>query len=154
MLVIPKGISNYEDAQIAIEHGADAIFVSNHGARQLDTTPATIECLPEVVKAVRDSGKKVPIFFDGGVRKGSDVLKALAIGADLVLLGRPILYGLACDGQNGVERVLEIMNNELKEAMLHTGCMSLKDAKLNPSLIYGDGESLFTNSFGMVRPKL
>ena len=88
------------------------------------------------------------------MRKGSDVLKALAIGADLVLLGRPILYGLACDGQNGVERVLEIMNEELKEAMLHTGCMSLKDAKLNPSLIYGDGESLFTNSFGMVRPKL
>ena len=154
MFVIPKGISNYDDAILALEHGADAIFVSNHGARQLDTAPATIECLPEVVRAVRDSGRKVPIFFDGGVRRGTDVLKALALGADIVMIGRPILHGLACDGQNGVERVLNILNDELKEAMLHTGCMNIAQAKSNPKLICGDGESLFSNSFGMRLPKL
>ena len=152
--VIPKGISNYDDTIIALEHGADGIFLSNHGARQLDTTPGTIECLPEVVRAVRDSGRKVPIFFDGGVRKGSDVLKALALGADVVMIGRPVLYGLACDGQNGIEKVLSILNDELKEAMLHTGCMNISDAKNNSKLIYGDGDSLFTNSFGMRQPKL
>ena len=97
MPVIPKGISNYSDAVLALEQGADGIFLSNHGGRQLDTTPSTIECLPEVVRAVKDSGRKVPIFFDGGVRKGSDVLKALALGADLVMVGRPALHGLACD---------------------------------------------------------
>ena len=103
LLVIPKGISNYDDAKKALSYGADGIFVSNHGGRQLDTTPSTIECLPEVVRAVRDSGKKVPVFFDGGVRKGADVLKALALGADAVMVGRPVLYGLAYDGQAGVE---------------------------------------------------
>ena len=95
----------------------------------MDTTPTTLECLPEVVKAVRDSGKKVPIFFDGGVRTGSDVLKALALGADVVFIGRPTLYGLAVDGQNGVEKVLNILNDELKEVMLHTGCMSISEIK-------------------------
>ena len=109
--------------------------------------------MPEVVKAVRDSGLKVPVFFDGGVRKGSDVLKALALGADVVLVGRPILYGLACDGQNGVEKVLRILNDELKESMLQTGCMSIAEAK-NPNLICGDGDSLFSTNFGMPRPKL
>ena len=89
----------YEDALLAIQHGADGVYVSNHGARQLDTTPATIEVLPEVVRAVRDSGRKdVAIFFDGGVRNGQDCLKALAYGADAVLIGRPVLFGLACGG--------------------------------------------------------
>ena len=106
LLVIPKGISNYEDTIKALKHGADGIFVSNHGGRQLDTIPSTIECLPEVVRAVKDSGKKVPVFFDGGIRKGEDVLKAIALGADAVMVGRPILYGLAYDGQAGVEKVL------------------------------------------------
>ena len=114
LAVIPKGISNYDDAIKAISYGADGIFVSNHGGRQLDTVPSTIECLPEVVRAVRDSGKKVPVFFDGGVRKGEDVLKAIALGADAVMVGRPILYGLAYDGQAGVEKVLNILNEELK----------------------------------------
>ena len=73
-------------------------MVSNHGGRQLDTQPATLDCLPEVVKAVKDYGAKVPIFFDGGIRRGSDALKAIAMGADAVFIGRPVLYGLAYDG--------------------------------------------------------
>ena len=96
--VIAKGVMCYEDALEAIKYEVDGIMVSNHGARQLDTTPATIDVLAEVVKAVKDSGKKVPVFFDGGVRRGSDILKALAIGADLVFIGRPVLWGLATNG--------------------------------------------------------
>lgn len=91
----------------------------------MDTTPATIDVLPEIVKAVKDSGKKVPIFFDGGVRRGSDILKALALGADNVFIGRALLWGLAADGQKGVEDVVRILNEELKEAMLATGCMNI-----------------------------
>lgn len=85
-----------EDALIAIENGADAIFVSNHGARQLDTTISTLESLKEISDALK--GKNIPIFFDGGVRRGTDILKALALGADAVFIGRPILWGLATDG--------------------------------------------------------
>ena len=91
----------------------------------MDTTPATIDVLPEIVKAVKDSGRKVPIFFDGGVRRGSDILKALALGADNVFIGRALLWGLAADGQRGVEDVVRILNEELKEAMLATGCMNI-----------------------------
>ena len=126
MPVFAKGIMSYEDTLLALKHGADGIFCSNHGARQLDTTPATIQVLPMVMKAIKDSGRQnVPVIFDGGVRTGQDVLKAVAMGADLVMIGRPVLYGLACDGQNGVEHVLRIMNEELKQAMLSTGCMSI-----------------------------
>lgn len=85
-----------EDALLAIENGIDAIFVSNHGARQLDTTPATLEVLEEVVEAVK--GTNIEVFFDGGIRRGSDVLKALALGAKGVFIGRPILWGLAAGG--------------------------------------------------------
>ena len=106
------------------------------------------------MRAVKDSGRKVPILFDGGVRKGTDVLKALALGADVVMVGRPIIYGLACGGQSGVERVLDILNDELREAMLHTGCMTIADAKSNSNLVYEDDESLFSNDFGMRQPKL
>jgi (S)-2-hydroxy-acid oxidase len=141
--VFAKGIMCAEDAVLAIEHGADGIYVSNHGARQLDTTPATIDVLPEVVQAVRRLDKHIPIYFDGGVRTGADVLKALAIGADCVYVGRPILWGLATDGQEGVERVLEILNQELKEAMLATGCMSVSQARGNPHLLYDKREYLF-----------
>ena len=96
--VFAKGVMCYEDAILAIQNGADGIHVSNHGARQLDTTPATIDVLPEIVRAVKELNPSIPIYFDGGVRKGTDVLKALAIGADCVYVGRPILYGLATDG--------------------------------------------------------
>jgi len=122
--VVAKGIMCKEDALKAIQSGADAIFVSNHGARQLDTTFATIEVLEEVVDAVRalPGGSSLEIYFDGGIRRGSDVLKALALGAHAVFLGRAVLWGLAAQGQQGVERVIEIVNEEFKEAMRVTGC--------------------------------
>jgi isopentenyl diphosphate isomerase/L-lactate dehydrogenase-like FMN-dependent dehydrogenase len=114
--VIAKGIMCKEDAILAVDNGADAVFVSNHGGRQLDTTPASIEVLEEVVEALK--GRKVEIYFDGGIRRGSDILKAIAIGANAVFIGRPVIWGLACGGQEGVERALEILNDELKEAMI------------------------------------
>jgi (S)-2-hydroxy-acid oxidase len=112
-----------EDTRLALDAGIDGIYVSNHGARQLDTTPATIEILKEVVDEVakysaEKGTKKVPVWFDGGIRYGSDVLKALALGADIVWIGRPVLWALACEGQTGVENVIRILNEELKEAML------------------------------------
>jgi (S)-2-hydroxy-acid oxidase len=121
--VFAKGIMCAEDTRLALEAGIDGIYVSNHGARQLDTTPATIEILKEVVEeterfAAEKGTKKVPVWFDGGIRHGSDVLKAIALGADLVWIGRPVLWALACEGQTGVENVIRILNEELKEAML------------------------------------
>lgn len=140
--VIAKGIMCAEDAIIAFENGADAIFVSNHGARQLDTTPATIEVLAEVIEAVR--GKNVEVFFDGGVRKGEDVLKALALGAKCVFLGRPILWALAADGQRGVERMLALMNDELKSAMKQTGCASIKDVHSKGKALFYSEDEIYT----------
>lgn len=101
--VYAKGVMCAEDVVLAIENGVDGIYVSNHGARQLDTTPATIEVLKEIVDQVEKTCKlkgipKIPVWFDGGVRSGADVLKALALGADIVWVGRPILWGLACEG--------------------------------------------------------
>ena len=115
MPVFAKGVMCREDAILAFENGADGIYVSNHGARQLDTTPTTIEVLPEIAQAIDG---RIPIWFDGGVRNGRDILKALALGADFVWVGRPTLWALACEGQKGVENMLKILNNELKEAML------------------------------------
>jgi len=123
--VIAKGVMCAEDALIALEYGADALFVSNHGARQLDTTPATIEVLEEVMDAVK--GKNIEVYFDGGVRRGTDILKALALGAKAVFLGRAVLWGLAAGGQKGVERVLHLLHEEFKEAMFMTGCSSIQD---------------------------
>ena len=132
--VFAKGVGCAEDARLACEAGIDGIYVSNHGARQLDTTPATIEVLKEVVDAAeayaKETGtKRVPIWFDGGLRTGADVLKALALGADLVWIGRPVLWALACEGQTGVENIIRILNEELKEAMLQAGCYSLADVR-------------------------
>jgi (S)-2-hydroxy-acid oxidase len=142
--VVAKGIMCAEDALIALEHGADAIFVSNHGARQLDTTPATIEVLDEVVQAVRGSKKPhVEVYFDGGVRRGADILKALALGATAVFLGRAILWGLAAGGQKGVERVLEILNEELKEAMMMAGCSSIEDVRKKGKTLFYTQEELY-----------
>ena len=134
--VVAKGIMCAEDALLALQHGADAIFVSNHGARQLDTTPATIEVLEEVIEAVRGAGSSIEVYFDGGIRRGTDILKALALGAQAVFLGRAILWALAANGQPGVERVLAILTEELKEAMVQTGCNSIQD-------IHAKGKSLF-----------
>jgi 4-hydroxymandelate oxidase len=120
--VIPKGILDADDAEQAVAAGVDAVYVSNHGARNLDTVPAAIEVLPRIVDRVAG---RVPILFDGGVRRGTDVLKALAFGAGAVLVGRPALYGLAVDGPAGVGSVLAILRGELESAMALTGRVSL-----------------------------
>ena len=122
--ILVKGILTAEDARRAVDAGADGIVVSNHGGRQLDGTQASIEALPEVVQAV---GNEVPILLDGGVRRGTDVLKAIALGAVAVLVGRPAAWGLAVDGEDGVVRVLEILRDELDTAMALTGCRTISD---------------------------
>ncbi|MEX2303038.1 MAG: alpha-hydroxy acid oxidase [Bryobacterales bacterium] len=116
--VVIKGILSPEDAALAVERGADAIVVSNHGARQLDGVVATIDALPDVVDAV---GGKVPILMDGGVRRGTDVIKAIAIGATAVLIGRPYVWGLASFGQVGVKRVIELLRAEFALSMALAG---------------------------------
>ncbi|KAF3973709.1 hypothetical protein CMV_002886 [Castanea mollissima] len=108
----------------AVEVGVAGIVVSNHGARQLDYTPATITVLEEVVHAV---GGKVPVFLDGGVRRGTDVFKALALGAQAVLIGRPAIYGLAAKGEYGVRKVIQMLKDELELTMALSGCPSVKD---------------------------
>ena len=120
--LVLKGILHAEDARAAVDHGIDAIVVSNQGGRQLDTVPATIELLPEIADAV---GERIPIVLDGGVRRGTDVLKALALGAHAVAIGRPILWGLAAGGQQGAHRVLELLRTEIALAMSLCGCRSL-----------------------------
>jgi 4-hydroxymandelate oxidase len=120
--VLLKGILAAEDALLAVEHGASAVIVSNHGARNLDTTPATIEALPAVVEAVAG---RIPVLFDGGIRRGTDVLKALALGARAVLIGRPYLWGLAVDGADGVRAVADMLRTELKAAMALCGVPTL-----------------------------
>ena len=122
--VVVKGVCRGDDARRAAEHGAKAIVVSNHGGRQLDTAPATCEVLPQVVEAINDVCE---VYVDGGIRRGCDVLKAIALGARAVLLGRPILWGLAVNGEQGTTHVLEILRRELDEAMLLCGCTTLSD---------------------------
>jgi 4-hydroxymandelate oxidase len=122
--VIVKGLVRGDDARRTVNHGAKAIVVSNHGGRQLDTAPATCEALPHVVAAV---GGHCEIYVDGGIRRGSDVLKAIALGARAVLVGRAILWGLCVAGQEGATQVLEILRRELDEAMLLCGCTTVSD---------------------------
>ena len=124
--VVVKGILTAEDATLAVNHGASAVLVSNHGARQLDTVAATIDALPEIVKAV---GDRCEVYLDGGVRRGTDVLKALALGARAVFIGRPVLWGLAYGGENGVRAVMECMQKELTLAMGLTGVAKVADIK-------------------------
>ena len=128
--VVVKGVCRSDDARRAVEHGAKALVVSNHGGRQLDSAPATCEVLPHVVDAVGDGCE---IYVDGGIRRGSDVLKAIALGARAVLVGRPILWGLCVAGEQGALNVLEILRRELDEAMLLCGCTTLAD--INASLL-------------------
>ncbi|MCT3493900.1 oxidoreductase [Lactobacillus delbrueckii] len=106
--------------------GADGVYVTNHGGREIDGAPATIDVLPEVVEAVNG---RCPVIFDGGVRRGSHVFKALALGADLVGIGRPYLYGLALGGPHGVASVINELNDELKIDMQLTGCKTIEDVK-------------------------
>lgn len=119
--VLVKGILRADDARRAFDHGARGIVVSNHGGRQLDTVPATAQVLGEIVEAVADRGE---VLVDGGIRKGTDVFKALALGARAVLLGRPVLWGLAVDGEAGVRRVLEMLRDEFDRALTLAGCPS------------------------------
>ncbi|MBT8165837.1 MAG: alpha-hydroxy-acid oxidizing protein [Acidimicrobiia bacterium] len=120
--VLIKGVARGDDAVRSLDHGAAAVVVSNHGGRQLDTAPATIDALPEVAAAMDGRGE---ILLDGGIRRGTDVVKALARGARAVLLGRPILWGLAVDGAAGVTGVLDIMRDELDTAMALCGVSSV-----------------------------
>jgi len=119
-----KGIDTAEDAKLSLEHGLDGILVSNHGGRSTETGRATIEALPEVVAAV---GGRIPVLVDGGVRRGTDVFKALALGAKAVGIGRPMLWGLGAFGEAGVERVLAILQAELKLTMGNCGTQKVAD---------------------------
>ena len=130
--IVLKGILTAEDAELAVQHGAAAIWVSNHGGRQLDTAVASIEALPEVVQA---AGGRAEVYLDGGIRRGTDVLKALALGARAVFLGRPVLYGLACGGEAGVSRMLDLLTEELRLAMALSGQSDV--AGLSPALVRG-----------------
>jgi 4-hydroxymandelate oxidase len=121
---IIKGIDTREDARLSIEHGLDGILVSNHGGRATETLRATIEALPEVVAEVKG---RIPVFVDGGFRRGTDVFKALALGATAVGIGRPMLWGLGAFGQAGVDRVLEILQGELKLVMGNCGTRTVAD---------------------------
>lgn len=120
--IVVKGVLDPMDAELAVEHGAAAVVVSNHGARQLGSAIASIDALPDVVQAV---GGKIPILMDGGVRRGTDVVKALALGATAVQIGRPYLWGLASFGQDGVQRVWELLAAEVKLALALAGKASL-----------------------------
>ncbi len=120
--ILAKGILTAEDALLCLDHGVDAIYVSNHGGRSLDYGPSTLEVLPEIVNAVKG---RIPVIFDSGVRRGTDILKALALGARAVCVGRVPLWGLGAFGPGGVQRVLEILQAELVQAMRDCGCSSL-----------------------------
>lgn len=128
--VVLKGVIRDDDARRAVDAGASAIWVSNHGGRQLDTSPATIRALPAIVESV--SGQ-VEIYLDGGIRRGTDAYKALAIGADAVFIGRPVLWGLAHAGQAGVERVLQLLRGELDLAMALCGTPTIEE--ITPDLL-------------------
>jgi 4-hydroxymandelate oxidase len=122
--ILIKGVCRADDAKKAVSHGVKGIIVSNHGGRQLDSAPATIEVLPSIVEAV---ASKVPVLLDGGIRRGTDAMKALAMGAKAVLVGRPVLWGLAAGGQHGVEKALSILRDELDLAMALSGCRNLSE---------------------------
>eukprot|EP00249_Psilotum_nudum_P018320 c26747_g1_i1 orf=584-1738(+) len=119
-----KGVLTGEDAALAVEAGVAGIIVSNHGGRQLDYSSPSIIVLEEIVSAVCG---RIPVLLDGGIRRGTDIFKALALGASAVLIGRPILFGLAVDGEMGVKNVLQMLRNELELTMALAGCCSLKD---------------------------
>lgn len=136
-----KGILTAEDAERALAAGVDGIVVSNHGGRSLDTLPATLDALPEVVQAV---GGRVPVLMDSGIRRGTDVLKALALGATAVLIGRPYVFGLAVAGAPGVERVIELLRTEFESAMGMAGRPTL--ASIDRSVLWQVPEAVPANN--------
>lgn len=129
--MVIKGVMSARDARLAIEHGADGVIVSNHGGRQLDGLPATADVLPEVAEELDGSGAAV--LFDGGIRRGSDVIKAIALGADVCLIGRPWAWGLGAAGERGVARVLEILAEDLARTLALLGVSSI--AEVDASLL-------------------
>ncbi|WP_082763408.1 pre-mycofactocin synthase MftD [Frondihabitans sp. PAMC 28766] len=139
--LVLKGVSRVDDARRAIDAGVDAISVSNHGGNNLDTTPATIRMLPSVVEAIDG---QIEVYLDGGIRRGGDVAKALALGARAVLIGRAYLWGLAANGQAGVENVLDILKGGLDSAVLGTGHASVHELSRD-DLVIPDG---FTRTLG------
>jgi isopentenyl diphosphate isomerase/L-lactate dehydrogenase-like FMN-dependent dehydrogenase len=134
MKVVIKGLESREDAVLAVESGADGIIVSNHGGRATESGRGTIDALPEVVQG---AAGRIPVLVDGGFRRGTDVFKALALGASAVGIGRPYVWGLSAFGQQGVDRVLQILNNELRLAMVGCGARSLKE--ITPGSIIDTG---------------
>jgi L-lactate dehydrogenase (cytochrome) len=128
--IVVKGVLTGEDALRAVDHGAASVVVSNHGGRQLDGAPATLQVLPEVVRAV---GSQVEVLMDGGVRRGSDIVKAICLGARAVLIGRAYAYGLGAAGRAGVARALEILRSDLERTLRLLGCPSV--AALNYSYL-------------------
>ena len=136
MPIIIKGLRTAEDARLCVEHGVEAVYVSNHGGRQVDGTLSAIETLPEVVDAVNGQAE---IYLDSGVRRGADVLRALALGADAVFVGRPFLWGLAVNGKEGVREVLAFLRDELDRAMGFCGLTSID--QINRSVVSLPGEA-------------
>jgi L-lactate dehydrogenase (cytochrome) len=132
-----KGILSADDARRAVDIGATAVWISNHGGRQLDGVAATLDCLPQIRQAV---GGKVGVILDGGIRRGTHVLKALALGANACALGRPCLYGLASAGQQGVLLSLNILRTEFERAMALAGCQTIAD--INPDILHSHSLSL------------
>jgi 4-hydroxymandelate oxidase len=130
MKVVIKGLESGEDAALAVQSGADGIIVSNHGGRATESWRGTIEALPEVVAG---AAGRIPVIVDSGFRRGTDVLKALALGASAVGIGRPYIWGLSSFGQQGVERVIDILNNELRLAMV--GCGARTIAEITPRAV-------------------
>lgn len=124
MKVLVKGLESGDDAALAVKYGCDGVMVSNHGGRATETARGTLESLPEVVAAVKG---RIPVLVDGGVRRGTDALKALALGATAVGIGRPYIWGLGAFGQPGVERTLDVLNNELRLAMGGVGARTVKE---------------------------
>jgi 4-hydroxymandelate oxidase len=129
--LVLKGVLNPDDAELAVKHGVSGIIVSNHGGRNLDTLPATIDALPLVTEKVAG---RIPVFVDGGIRRGTDVLKALALGANAVFIGRPYIYGLGAAGEGGVTQVIRILQREFQMAMALTGRTNV--ANIDRSLIW------------------
>jgi 4-hydroxymandelate oxidase len=128
--IVAKGIMTAEDAELCAKVGVDAVIVSNHGGRHLDNTLATIEVLPEAVTAAKG---RMEVLLDGGVRRGADIVKALALGARAVLIGRPFCWGLAIDGERGVIRVLEILREEIEITMAKCGAPTI--ASIDSSVV-------------------
>lgn len=133
--LIVKGVTHRDDAELAVESGADGIVVSNHGARTLDRIPSTLEVLPEIVKHLKSKKKTrgTEVFFDGGIRRGADILIALALGARGCLIGRPVLWALACDHEGGVASVTKLLKGELERAAILCGVSRI--SKVNSSTI-------------------